>query len=281
MTYGDMVPKTITGKVVGGVCSLSGVLVIALPVPVIVSNFSRIYHQNQRADKRKAQKKARQARIRMAKNATGAEFMKSKKRLEETVLAHESGLELEPDFHEGIFAVQHHHLLNCLETTTDREFVDMEMTFNGAPNKPSETPPPSPDPSVSSVERRRGVGCCTSRCVEIRRFPNRSSNEPEPEREELNDIQVRFPTLTRSRTSLDRHALEPARRANSKGPAPHPHRSSSSPSPHNTLTITTAIVTMPTPSTTSETESLQTQSTSGTLSPATQSQSGVVRISTL
>lgn len=49
-------PKTIAGKVVGGVCSLSGVLVIALPVPVIVSNFSRIYHQNQRADKRKAQK---------------------------------------------------------------------------------------------------------------------------------------------------------------------------------------------------------------------------------
>ncbi|GIY36670.1 hypothetical protein CEXT_215921 [Caerostris extrusa] len=38
------------------VCALSGVLVIALPVPVIVSNFSRIYHQNQRADKRKAQK---------------------------------------------------------------------------------------------------------------------------------------------------------------------------------------------------------------------------------
>jgi len=44
------------GKIVGSICSLSGVLVIALPVPVIVSNFSRIYHQNQRADKRKAQK---------------------------------------------------------------------------------------------------------------------------------------------------------------------------------------------------------------------------------
>lgn len=54
--YGDMVPETIAGKVVGGVCSLSGVLVIALPVPVIVSNFSRIYHQNQRTDKRKAQR---------------------------------------------------------------------------------------------------------------------------------------------------------------------------------------------------------------------------------
>ena len=55
-SYGDMVPRTIVGKIVGGVCSLSGVLVIALPVPVIVSNFSRIYHQNQRSDKRKAQK---------------------------------------------------------------------------------------------------------------------------------------------------------------------------------------------------------------------------------
>ncbi|XP_076469146.1 LOW QUALITY PROTEIN: potassium voltage-gated channel protein Shal-like [Babylonia areolata] len=271
--YGDMVPKTITGKVVGGVCSLSGVLVIALPVPVIVSNFSRIYHQNQRADKRKAQKKARQARIRMAKNASGAEFMRSKKRHEESILAQESGIELHPDVQEGIFAMQHHHLLNCLEKTTDREFVDMDLTFNGAPNKPSETPPPSPDPSLGSAERRRGVGCCARRCSQHRRFPNRSSNVAhEPEREELNDIQVRFPTLSRSRTSLNQ--LEEGR-ANSKEPP------SSTPHHTNTLTVTTAIVTMPTPSTTSETESLQTQSTSGTLSPATQSQSGVVRISTL
>lgn len=54
--YGDMVPKTIVGKIFGSICSLSGVLVIALPVPVIVSNFSRIYHQSQRAEKRRAQR---------------------------------------------------------------------------------------------------------------------------------------------------------------------------------------------------------------------------------
>jgi hypothetical protein len=56
ISYGDMVPRTAAGKIVGSLCSLSGVLVIALPVPVIVSNFSRIYHQSQRADKMKAQK---------------------------------------------------------------------------------------------------------------------------------------------------------------------------------------------------------------------------------
>lgn len=65
-----MVPATMIGKIVGGVCSLSGVLVIALPVPVIVSNFSRIYHQNQRADKRKAQKVSRGSLV----GATRREF---------------------------------------------------------------------------------------------------------------------------------------------------------------------------------------------------------------
>ncbi|XP_071083335.1 potassium voltage-gated channel protein Shal-like isoform X4 [Haliotis cracherodii] len=160
--YGDMVPNTITGKIVGGVCSLSGVLVIALPVPVIVSNFSRIYHQNQRADKRKAQKKARLARIRMAKNASGAAFLNSKKRAEEILIARESGLELD-EYKEDIFEMQHHHLLSCLEKTTDREFTELEMTFNGAPTKPSETPPPSPDPSLASLQRRRTTGCCARR----------------------------------------------------------------------------------------------------------------------
>ncbi|XP_064087797.1 potassium voltage-gated channel protein Shal-like isoform X2 [Macrobrachium nipponense] len=117
--YGDMVPHTPTGKIVGGVCSLSGVLVIALPVPVIVSNFSRIYHQNQRADKRKAQKKARLARIRIAKASSGAAFVSKKKAAEARLAAQESGLEMD-EFtkEEDIFELQHHHLLRCLEKTT-------------------------------------------------------------------------------------------------------------------------------------------------------------------
>ncbi|EEC01586.1 voltage-gated potassium channel, putative [Ixodes scapularis] len=112
-----MVPDTITGKIVGGVCSLSGVLVIALPVPVIVSNFSRIYHQSQRADKRKAQKKARMARIRIAKATSGAAFVSKKKAVEAKLAAQESGQDMD-DGPEDIFELQHHHLLRCLEKTT-------------------------------------------------------------------------------------------------------------------------------------------------------------------
>ncbi len=48
--YGDMTPKTYLGMLVGSVCALTGVLTIALPVPVIVSNFALFYsHTKARA----------------------------------------------------------------------------------------------------------------------------------------------------------------------------------------------------------------------------------------
>ncbi|XP_031725743.1 voltage-gated potassium channel KCNC2 isoform X1 [Anarrhichthys ocellatus] len=41
--YGDMYPETWSGMVVGALCALSGVLTIAMPVPVIVNNFGMYY----------------------------------------------------------------------------------------------------------------------------------------------------------------------------------------------------------------------------------------------
>lgn len=45
---GDLTPKGVYGKLVGSMCAIAGVLVLALPVPVIVANFKHFYRQENR-----------------------------------------------------------------------------------------------------------------------------------------------------------------------------------------------------------------------------------------
>ncbi|KAM3618843.1 uncharacterized protein V6R79_025726 [Siganus canaliculatus] len=250
--YGDMVPKTIAGKIFGSICSLSGVLVIALPVPVIVSNFSRIYHQNQRADKRRAQKvqKARLARIRISKTGSSNAFLHSKRNglfneaLEFTQLPYKMNLSDQSSTEEeqrlsksaSLLESQHHHLLHCLEKTTNHEFVD-EQYYQQSYLEAGLQNYPSRSPSLSSQDGVTGT-CCTRRSKKRHTpLPNASASahmQPlthththQQGLQELSTIHIQ--PLSTSRSSLNMRVDDPA-----------PLNCQSS-------QITTAIISIPTP----------------------------------
>jgi len=41
--YGDKVPVGICGKLIGSACAITGVLTLAIPVPIITGHFNRFY----------------------------------------------------------------------------------------------------------------------------------------------------------------------------------------------------------------------------------------------
>ncbi|TRZ19220.1 hypothetical protein HGM15179_007893 [Zosterops borbonicus] len=233
--YGDMVPKTIAGKIFGSICSLSGVLVIALPVPVIVSNFSRIYHQNQRADKRRAQKKARLARIRAAKSGSANAYMQSKRNGLLSNQLQQSSNEEEQAFvgkSGSSFETQHHHLLHCLEKTTNHEFVDEQLYEESCMEVSTVNRPPSHSPSLSSQQGVTST-CCSRRHKKTYRIPNTAISGSRPGSvQELSTIQIRCverTPLSNSRSSLNAK-VEECVKLNCEQPY-----------------VTTAIISIPTP----------------------------------
>ncbi|KAM5173021.1 A-type voltage-gated potassium channel KCND2 [Mantella aurantiaca] len=253
--YGDMVPKTIAGKIFGSICSLSGVLVIALPVPVIVSNFSRIYHQNQRADKRRAQKKSRLARIRVAKSGSANAYLQSKR----NGLLNEGSRE-EQNKIGSTFATQHYHLLHCLEKTTNHEFVDEQTYDDNCMDVSTINKARNHSPTLS-IHRDGGSFCCTRRNKKNLRIPNANITtcSHHGSLQELSAIQIQHmerTPLSNSRSSLNAK-VEETFKLNCEPPY-----------------VTTAVISIPTPPMTTPEEDGRSESPD-------YSQRNIVRVSAL
>ncbi|XP_061085533.1 potassium voltage-gated channel subfamily D member 2-like isoform X1 [Conger conger] len=255
--YGDMVPKTIVGKIFGSICSLSGVLVIALPVPVIVSNFSRIYHQSQRSEKRRAQKKARLARVRLAKSSGARAYAQYKHlRLLSAALeqASKQAGQAQVSKTSPTFQTQHHHLLHCLEKTTNHEFVDEQAYEAGCMEVSLVNKLGSHSSSLSSSHHGLSSCCSRTRRRNNLHLPNCTSSPHPGSLQELSTIHIQERVLPNSRA---RAALEERVPLNCDPPY-----------------LTAAVITMPTPpGTTPEGESSS--------SSSHYSQSNIVRVSAL
>ena len=68
--YGDFWPTTILGKTVGSMCAVCGVLVMALPIPIVVDNFADYYSEQKKLEAKELKK---EAQAKQAKIDTAAE----------------------------------------------------------------------------------------------------------------------------------------------------------------------------------------------------------------
>ena len=56
--YGDFTPATIPGKLLGSMCAVSGVLVLALPIPIVVDNFADYYKEQKQIEAKELKRDA-------------------------------------------------------------------------------------------------------------------------------------------------------------------------------------------------------------------------------
>ncbi|MED6245627.1 hypothetical protein ILYODFUR_015918, partial [Ilyodon furcidens] len=98
------------------------------------------------------------------------------------------------------FELQHHHLLNCLEKTTNHEFVD-EKLYESSCRELSPVKQLSQSSSISSSSSH-GFSCCGRKRRKTFNVPNSNmSLGLQGSLQELSTIQIRERPITNSRSS--------------------------------------------------------------------------------
>ncbi|XP_046802383.1 potassium voltage-gated channel protein Shaker isoform X2 [Lucilia cuprina] len=143
--YGDMRPVGVWGKIVGSLCAIAGVLTIALPVPVIVSNFNYFYHRETDQEEMQSQNFNHVTSCPYLPGTLGQHLKKSS--LSESssdMMDLDDGVESTPgmtDMHPGrslapfLGATTHHSHLTPTATTT------ATTTLPAPPQQQQQTPP--------------------------------------------------------------------------------------------------------------------------------------------
>ena len=75
-SYGDFAPETFLGKVVGSCCAVCGVLVMALPIPIVVDNFADYYSEQKKLEAKEMKKEAQQKQAELEMAAAQVNFIK-------------------------------------------------------------------------------------------------------------------------------------------------------------------------------------------------------------
>ncbi|XP_041099766.1 potassium voltage-gated channel subfamily D member 2-like, partial [Polyodon spathula] len=138
--------------------------------------------------------KARLARIRVAKSGSANAYMQRKHNGLLTDTPEQASKEAGQAFLNKTnlsFEKEHHHLLHCLEKTTNHEFVDEETYEKNCMEVSSVNPPGSRCSSISSQHGLTST-CCSRRKKKTFRLPSSNMSGSHAESlQELSTIQIR------------------------------------------------------------------------------------------